>query len=177
MIKMTTFFIDEVWAYTKNMSFFVQPTLPSTPKTDTVRQVSLFLAVIIILMAVTQLFSFEDFPDVLTTLSLPGGDLFSKVWAAGIVTLEVAAIPFLFSMVLSPVARVISMLSGWVVSMGWILISLWIMTIKGLANVGILGATVSVPSGWWMVFFCIGLAVLMAWSSWGMWPVGVGRKK
>jgi hypothetical protein len=152
------------------MSFFVQPTLPPTPKTNTVQKVSLFLAAIIIVMVVAQLFSFEDFPDILSALSLPGGELLAKVWSAIIVTLEVATLPFLLSMVLSPAARIVSMLAGWFSVTGWIVISFWAAMTEGMTNVGFLGATAPLVGGWWTVFIALGLGVLMAWASWGMWP-------
>lgn len=178
MTKKTTFLLDELCvAYTKNMSFFVQPTAPSTPKTDSVQKVSLFLAAIIIVMAVAQLFSFEDFPSILAALSLPGGEVLAKVWSAIIVTLEVAALPFLLSMVLSPAARFLSMIAGWLSIGGWISVSFLAALTEGQINIGLLGASVPLVGGWWTFFLSLGLGILMAWASWGMWPsVSMKRK-
>jgi hypothetical protein len=135
-----------------------------------VRAASLIFAGMLLIMIVTQLFSFEKFPDVITTLSL-SSDSYSKLWAACIVLFEVAALPFLLSMSLSPAARVVSMFSGWMVTAWWLSLSLWIIgTGHGMGNSGLLGATFSVIGGWWMIFFCIGLGLLSAWASWGMWP-------
>jgi len=157
-------------AYTKTMSFFVQPTLPTPPKTDATRAASLIFAAMLLIMVVFQLFSFEKFPAVLTVFSF-SDEALSKVWAALIVIFEVATLPFLFSMLLSPAARVAGMVSGWVVATWWLFVSLWtLMSGHGMENSGLLGATFPIMGGWWMVFFCIGLGLLAAWTSWGMWP-------
>ncbi|HSW91729.1 MAG TPA: hypothetical protein VLG09_03735 [Candidatus Saccharimonadales bacterium] len=159
------------------MSFFVQSTDAPTPKTANVRIVSLLLAGIFMIMVVAQLFTFEDYSDVIasiTGLSIAPATIVSAM----IVVFEVAALPFLFSMRLSVLGRVVSMFSGWLTAIGWFLIALYANVAIGyVSNGGVLGATVSLPSGWWMVFFFVGVIVLMIWSSWGMWPLTRSLKK
>jgi hypothetical protein len=159
------------------MSFFVQPTDAPTPKTANIRIVSLLLAAIFMVMVVAQLFTFEDYGDVIagiTGLSIAPATIVSAM----MVVFEVAALPFLFSMRLSVLGRIVSMLSGWLTAVGWFLIALYAnVTVGSVSNSGILGATVPLPSGWWMTFFFMGVIVLVIWSSWGMWPLIRSLKK
>lgn len=160
------------------MSFFVESTPAPHPKTKNIRPVSLLLAGILVAMIVAQLFTFEDFSDVIAKMGLPGGEAFAGIRAALIVTLEVAALPFLLSMRLSPAARLVSMGAGWGVIVAWLFASVWInVTHPSIANSGLLGATVSVAPGRWVTLLLLGFAVLAAWIAWGMWPLGQKRKR
>ena len=154
------------------MSFFVRSTAAPKPKTKNIRPVSLLLAGIFIVMAVAQLFTFEDFPGVIIQMNLPGGEMFASPRAALIVILEIAALPFLLFMQLSPAARAFSMFAGWAVVIVWMATSLWTnIVVMATVNSGFLGATVSLASGWWMVLFSLALGTLAAWAAWGMWPL------
>ena len=154
------------------MSWFVKATAAQRPKTKNIRTVGLGLAGVFVVMAVAQLFTFEKFPEVITAMWLPGDELFSPVRAAVIVTLEVAAVPFLLSMRLSPAMRFISMVAGWMAIVAWLVATIWQNISSGvISNSGLLGASVSLPVGWWNVLFCVALAVLAAWAAWGMWPL------
>ncbi|MDN5274792.1 MAG: rane protein of unknown function [Candidatus Saccharibacteria bacterium] len=153
------------------MSFFVKSTPASVPKTKNIRPISLGLAAVLVIMVVAQLFTFETFPKVIADMLLPGGSDVSSIRAALIVTLEVAALPFLLSMRLSPAMRVVSMVAGWFAITAWFVASLWVNLSPNMGmNSGLLGDTISVPVGWWSVLFCLSLGVLAAWSAWGMWP-------
>jgi len=109
-------------AYTKSMRFFVTATPAPEPKTKNVKTISSFLAGVFVVMVVAQLFSYEHFPDVMS-LFFNSSQLVLVV-AACIVTLEVAAIPFLLRMQLSPAARYVSMVAGWLVALFWLIVSL-----------------------------------------------------
>ena len=150
------------------MSFFAKATDPPVSKTKNSRQISLLLAVIFLIMIIAQLFSFEKFPDIIAAMNLPGGQGLAKLQAAVIVTLEVFALPFLLAMRLSPAMRVFSMIAGWLAIGGWVITAI---IMNKTDNSGILGATVSVPAGWWIVFFALGMGVLAAWAAWGAWPL------
>lgn len=176
MAKTTTFFIVRLLAYTGAMIVFAQPTAAPVPKSKESRIVSLALAGPLTLMVVAQLFTFEDFPDVIANMWLPGGEGVADVLAALVVSAEVFSLPFLLGMRLSAAMRVVSMVLGWSVVVFWIAVSLWQnITISVIGNTGILGDTVSLPVGWWSVFVFIAVGVLMAWASWGMWPMRVIR--
>lgn len=159
------------------MSFFVQPTTAVKPKTSNIRVVSLTLAAVFVMLAVTQLFKFESFPAVIAGFWLPGGEPTSKLVAALLVTGEVMALPFLLSIRLSPAMRVCSMVLGWLTIAGWLFLALWAnLTTNVVGSMGLFGATLRLPVGWWAVFFFAALGVLAVWASWGMWP-GARRHK
>jgi hypothetical protein len=158
-------------AYTASMSYFVQATAAPRPKTKNIRTIGLALAGIFVLMAVAQLFTFEEFPDAIKAMWLPGGEALAPVRAALIVVFEVGAIPFLLGMRLSPAMRIASMVSGWLVVAGWLVASVWQnFSTNVIANSGLLGASVKLPVGWWSILFCLALGILAAWAAWGMWP-------
>lgn len=160
------------------MSFFVQPTPPTKPKTDNIRMISLSLVTFFVILAVTQLFKFEDFPGVIAGFWLPGGETTAKLLAALLVTGEVLALPFLLSMRLSPAMRFFSMVLGWLVIGTWLFLALWAnLTTNVIGSMGIFGATLALPVGWWAVFFFAALAVLAGWAAWGMWPKFPAYKK
>lgn len=160
------------------MRFFVHPTPPAAPKTFTIRIASIALAAVFVILAVAQLYSFEDFPQVIASLWLPGGHPFATLLAALIVTGEVLAVPFLLSMRLSPAMRVVSMLAGWFVMATWIKLSVFeSMTTNAVSNSGVLGATIPVTPGWWLVGVFIVLASITGWVSWGQWPLKTRTKK
>ena len=152
------------------MNVFVEPTAAPVPKTSNTTWISMALAACFIILAVAQLYKYEEFPDVLAGLGLPGGVVWAPIYAALIVTGEVLAVPFLLRMRLSPAMRVVSMVSGWLVSGLWLVIAAIGSLAGDAGNSGILGATVPVPAGWWMACVFIALGILAAWSAWGMWP-------
>lgn len=152
------------------MSFFVMSTPARPPKTSNVRLVSLSLAAVFVVLAVAQLFKFEDFPGVIAGFWLPGGETVARLVAALLVTCEVLALPFLLAMRLSPAMRILSMGLGWLVIAGWLFLALWAnCTTNVIGSMGIFGATLRIPVGWWAAFFFVALAVLAGWAAWGMW--------
>jgi len=160
------------------MRFFVHTTPPAAPKTFTIQIASIAVAAVFVALAVAQLYSFEDFPQVIASLWLPGGHPFATLLAALIVTGEVLAVPFLLAMRLSPAMRVISMLAGWFVVLTWLKLSVYeLMTTNAVTNSGVLGATIPVTPAWWLVGLFVILAGMVGWVSWGQWPLGVRAKK
>lgn len=159
------------------MSFFVQSTAAPESKTKNIKIVSIALAAVFVVLAVAQLYSYEDFPNVIASLWLPGGRPLAALVAALIVTGEVLAIPFLLGMRLSHAMRIVSMAAGWLVILAWLKIAIIInVSANAITNGGILGATVPVIPGWWMVCLFVALGVLSAWASWGMWPLPARAK-
>jgi hypothetical protein len=155
------------------MKFTVQATPAPRPKSKNIRPIAIVLVAIFTVMAVAQLFTYERFADVLNAYDLPGGVATATIAAAWLVVAEVAAIPFLLGMRLSPLARMTGVIAGWLVVIGWLKLSVWgVFTGNTPDNVGIFGDTLVLPGGWWIVFFMAALGVLVAWVSWGMWPSG-----
>jgi hypothetical protein len=130
---------------------------------------SVTLAIIFTILATTQLYRFEDFPDVIASFWLPDDMVMDRLAAALLVTFEVLAIPFLLFMRLSTAMRIVSMITGWAVVIGWLMISFWVnLTVNAVTNSGVLGATISIAPGWWMTGLFVILGAMVAWVSWRM---------
>lgn len=148
---------------------FAQSTPAPTPKTSNIRAIGLLTAALFVMLAVTQLFTFEQFGDVLALYYaglLDGGA--ALVAAACIVILEVAAIPFFLAMPLSVAARAVSMIAGWLTVLVWSMLAVY--SLNG-GYTALLGATIELSGGWWQLCFIAALGILVAWVSWGMWPL------
>lgn len=153
------------------MSFLRKPTPAPTPKTKDVKRIAIFYALLLVILAVAQLFTFEHFLQLLATFGFPGGDQFAYFLGAFIVTVEVFALPFLLRMPLSPAFRIFSMICGWLAAAVWLKIALWLaLTETAVDTVGFLGTVTDLMPGWWAVFIGFALLILTTWASWGMWP-------
>ncbi len=150
---------------------FATTTPPTKLKNRDVMIVSLVLAGLLAIMAVSQLYAFEDFTPLLISFGLGGGAPQATLIASLLVTAEVFALPFLLRMYLSPLFRIVSMAMGWLVAGIWLFITISIATsVNSVKDVGFLGTAVEVPFGWWSILFALILALLSGWASWGMWP-------
>lgn len=153
------------------MKTFPQATPPAPLKTEHIRPISLFYAVMLIVMAVGQLFSFEKFIPLIDSFDLPGGQGMGTLVAGLIVVAEVFALPFLIRMRVSPLMRWLSVFFAGLVPLLWVLLSIWLnVTMNAIDNVGFVGVKIEAPVGWWAVLYSMALGVLAAWSIWGMWP-------
>lgn len=155
------------------MSFFVSPSNALPAKTPLAERVAVAVAGLFVVLAVGQLFEFENFPTTLYDMWLPGMNQGLSVLVAGlVVTLEILAIPFLLRMRLSPLMRIVSMVAGWVVAVWWLVVLTWQnVNPAALTNNGLLGSTAELPIGWWSVTLMLGVGILIVWSSWGLWPL------
>lgn len=154
------------------MNFPVKATEAPAARTKESRQISIFLAGIFVVFAVAQLFTFEEFTQLVLDFRLPFGEGASYALASGIVAAEIIAIPFLLRMKLSIGFRFFSMLSGWFVALFWFFVSVWVVsTSAGVTTIGFIGTVVDAVPGWWAAFVSVALGVLAAWASWGLWPV------
>lgn len=155
------------------MRFTVKAKPAPKPISKDASKIALIYAGILVVMAVAQLFTFEDFPVVISSYWLPGiGQEAAHFLAAFIVVIEVFSLPFLLRLKISTAMRVFSMILGWITSVFWLFIALWLqITVNSVASLGILGATIDVPAGWWAVAMTFGLMILSIWSSFGMWPL------
>lgn len=136
---------------------------------------SLLLAILLLVMVVAQLFTFDHFLELLVTFSLPFGSATVPFVAAALVITEVFALPFLLRMPLSPAFRWVSMVSGWLATLLWVKLTFWVVVTEPLIeSVGFLGTLVPLIPGWWAIFVALSLVILSGWASWGMWP---GKRK
>lgn len=124
------------------------------------------LAALTCVMLLTQLLSFEKFVPVIGTYFLPGGDMTAKLTSAAIVLSELFALPFWLQMRLSPLARLCSLLSGFVFAAIWLKLAVWALA-QGLTldNIGYFGAFLPWPSGWWMLLVGTLLMGMAVWSA------------
>ncbi|MNL43635.1 hypothetical protein D3C87_1661560 [compost metagenome] len=73
--------------------------------------------------------------------------------------------------------RLVSMVSGWLVVLFWMLAQIYLnITQPGLGNNGLIGTALELEVGWWSVFLLAALGILSAWASWGMWPFAFRKK-
>ena len=153
------------------MIHFAKVTAPQRPRSKESRWIATVYATLLVIMAVTQLFTFEEFMQHMELLGLPGGAPMTAFATAFLVTLEVFAVPFLLGMPLSKAFRWFSMIAGWLVAVFWLKLTLWIILLDVPVNtVGLLGTMVELIPGWWAVFIAVAFGLLTAWASWGLWP-------
>lgn len=178
MFKITTLSMKGAKRYTTSMSIFVLSTEAKKPRLESSRWAALLLAGILIVMLVGQLFTFEKFPDVLQNLGFFSSDASASVASALIVVFELAALPFLLRMRLSILARICSMVAGWTILAYWLVVAICLnVTVNLSDNSSVLGGTISIPVGAWMITFFMALTVLHGWASYGMWPIVRSAKK
>jgi len=158
------------------MSILRKPTAAPVPKTNDVRRIATFYASLLVIMAVAQLFTFDDFLALVSSFELIGGTSTAYFLGSLVIALEVFALPFLLRMPLSPAFRWVSMVAGWLVAAIWLKLTIWQLFVSSdIETVGFLGTAITLMPGWWAVFISLSFGILAAWSGWGMWPVK--RKK
>lgn len=129
------------------------------------------IAAIFTTMAVSQLFAFEDYPQLITTMKLIADPSWSLPVGALVVIGEVFSLPFLLRMRLSPLMRVLSKYSGWLTLFYWFVVSLWqVIAPFTIVNSGFLGVKISILEGWSLLIFVVGVMV-------GFGYVGMPRRK
>lgn len=149
------------------MKLLFVPKQANEPKTKLSSQVALVVAGIFTIFALVQLFFFEDYIAFLSSFAeLRGlGPVIGSIMAS----LTVLSIPFLLRMKLSDGFRCFSMVSGWLVGLYIILLTIYLNANKYNYD-NDYSYVLQMISGSWMIFASIGLGVLIAWSSWGLWP-------
>ena len=153
------------------MSFLPTPTLAPVPKTKDSKRIALFYAIILVVMVVAQLFTYEKFLELMVGFGFPVGVQGTYFITAVLVSAEVFALPFLLRMPLSRAFRWVSMVAGWIVALLWVKLSFWIVfSDVATDTIGFLGTVVGLMPGWWAIFVSVSFAILAAWASWGMWP-------
>lgn len=138
--------------------------------------VALFQAGLLVILVVTQLFTYEDMLAVFNSMYL-ADTTYTHLLASSLVAAEVFSLPFLLRLKLSPAMRVFSMLLLWAVSSFWLLLGL-LLPLKepAMTSTGLLGGLIDVPFTPLIIFGFI-FAVLTIVTSWGMWPFVKKSKK
>ena len=175
MIKITTFVIQLFRHYTENMKKLTKAEKAEQARTPDSLKVAYVCVVIVTILVLCQLFTYDEFLPLLAKYNLPGGELTVNLLGALIVVCEVLALPFLLRLKMSKMMRFVSMIAGWLVPIFWAFLSIWEnLVITTVSNVGLLGSAVDLLPGWWSVFISLSIGLLVAWASWGLWP---GKRK
>jgi hypothetical protein len=155
------------------MSLFVSSTAPPRVKTKNIQSISILYASTLVLVALLQLFHFEEFPGRLEDVGITSS--LAPLLATFIVVAEVLALPFALRMHLSPAFRIVSMVVGWLVCIKLLAVAI----IENVASPGgydaVFGATLPLPIGGWTICATLALCVLAGWTAWGMWPFKVKK--
>lgn len=160
------------------MSIFTKATPANSAKTPDVQKIIYIYIIILAVLLLCQLFTYDSFNKLIESFWLPGGLSVAHLIAYLVIIFELLSLPFLLRMNLSRLMRMICMISSWLVPLAWLLLTLWInLTVNAISNVGFLGAVVSLTPGWWAVCVSVAMAILATWSSWGLWPLAVKSKK
>jgi hypothetical protein len=111
---------------------------------------ALGLAMVVTLLLIAQLYTFEDFPGVVETFGMPGGGVTVAVLVALIPLVEAASLPYLLSMETDRRTIRVSRYAALGVGIMWALISIWILLMgQSAAQSGIFGATIPLMGGVW----------------------------
>lgn len=101
-------------------------------------------AALITVMLVSQLFSYEDFPSTLDVILPINDQPLVHLLAALVVIAELFALPYLLSMYIAPLMRVVSAVFGVLATGFWLIVSL---TSAHAANSGLFSTTLKIPGG------------------------------
>lgn len=113
-------------------------------------------------LAILQLFWFEDFPDELGVLLPAEWAQANTIFAAAFVIAEVFAVAYFLPIALSPLARWCTRVLAWLVPISWIAIMVYTFATHQAANTAYLGAKLGVPLGWVSTFAMVALFIMVA---------------
>ncbi|MFZ1360579.1 MAG: hypothetical protein WAS27_00910 [Candidatus Saccharimonadales bacterium] len=147
------------------MKNFAVATPPPKLKTQYDYYASLACAGLLTIMLVSQLFTFEETVAVMEGLGL------SKVILSVIVSMELFALPFLLRMRLSPLMRIVSMTTGWVVAVAWLAIAITSLSLHTYEGVGLFGTVLPLPVGVVSMLYVLLLSGLLLWVTVAGWPL------
>lgn len=111
------------------------------------------VAAFFVIIALAQLFAFEKFGTTIGNLVPSFTDRDSDVVAAIIVVLEVAALPSLLIVALSPLARVLSRIAGPLVLVLWYMLIYCGIRTAHVPNSGLLGSDIHLSADLWVLLF------------------------
>jgi hypothetical protein len=157
------------------MSGFVKAYDAPQPRTKLSGYASILYAVLLTVMAVTQLFTFENFIILFDTSGL-GGALQGSTIAALIVVGEVFALPSLLRVPLSRAFRFLSMSLALLVGLVWVYITATnVFADHAISASGLFGTFDPISSSFVALLYALCLLALAIWSAIGLRPQ-VGTK-
>lgn len=172
MLKKTT-----VWGkrgeYTIYMTF-AKAEKALEPRFHEAQIIAWIYATALVIMAVGQLFSFEDFIPYIRDLHLTGGEAVTVLFACLIVIAEVFALPFLLRMPLSSLMRWFGLGFSLFVPLAWLFVTIltYVTQPPEVASSmlgAITGTKIAVPNIFQLILAGI-LLILAVVSAAGLWP-------
>ena len=121
------------------------------------RAVRLLLAAYVLVLLLTQLFTFDKFPELLAVSGVGAG------WAVLLVVVELLALPFLLGMKL-PMSVVRASVGFGATALTLLSVLEWVAYSHGASI--LFGATFELPGGMWAIFFLAALWILFFWGIW-----------
>jgi len=126
----------------------------------TLRVVRLVMAFYILVILLSQLFTFEDFPGLIESIGVSVG--WAAVLAMLLVFIELLSLPFWLEMPLRRAFRRVSFVAGVIAML--MLSALEVVAYQHDTSL-IFGATLDFPGGSWSLLFLSGLWLLLIWAS------------
>lgn len=167
-----------VW-YNSLMIKLAVATPAGEPRSKDISKIGWLVAVIILFVAASQVAFLisggAQLPDPLIATLLPSGMeavdrvLVSRILSGVLVFLELQAIPFILGLKVSPALRIVSMWSGWLVALSFIVIVAGNALAPGTAVIMLLREFPVNVDGL-LVCYTVIFAVLVAVISWNRWP-------
>jgi hypothetical protein len=144
------------------MKQYIRKTLPDEFFTHPAYLRALTLGGVYAFIAVMQLFTFEDFYPLVSQYMLPGDWFVAVIVTALIPVVEISALPYLLSMKISKSTRMYSRMAVIAAPALWVVLSIWLLITADMSvESGLMGATLPIPSGLWLVIF----SLLLLWSA------------
>lgn len=141
----------------------IKKTAPQKPATQRAGQLGIALAMLLAGMALLQLANFEAFTRSISEYHFFGPTL-SIIFAVKLIILEIAAIPFLAQLWMSPLARACSAIASLLAPATWFVVqSVGFGLQKDLPNSGLFGGFVPVPVGIFSVLVSVLLVSVAVW--------------
>lgn len=143
------------------MKQYIQAIFPADFKNNKAFWRAFILGLVMLVLAVLQLFRFEDFPGLIESMQIPGGATTAFLLAILFPLLEILSLPYLFSMRIPKWLRKLSLGAAVAAGVLWVIVTAWTSINMGASvDSGIFGATLPTTSGWWSVAF----SILLLWS-------------
>lgn len=141
-------------------------------ETTTPQAMRLVLAGYLLVLLVLQLFTFEQFPELVATAGV--GGVYSYIVAIALVVVELMALPYLISMKVPTRLQKLSL-----VSLILAMVGLSVLEVSAYLSgqTVVFGATFGLPGGSWSLLFMAALWVLAFWGVFGNRLVGEGKKQ
>lgn len=158
------------------MVYRVRATQPPKPNNNNVVKLGIGLAGVLALMAISQLFKFDEFDIIISSNEPLAAIISSSIIVALVASAEIFALPFLLRMRISPALRVFSMFLGWLVALFWLYRAVLIPVVTGdVIEVGMFGGILSdMPQLIYSIVATL-IAVVVLVVTIGMWPIAKHR--